>query len=70
MAIPTEKSKAINDLCREVMGKDRMETIIADKCMSCTGDATKFTDELSKREYKISGLCQKCQDSAFGCRAF
>ena len=21
-----------------------------------------FTDELSKKEYKISGLCQSCQD--------
>ena len=25
-----------------------------------------FKDELSKREHKISGLCQKCQDETFG----
>jgi len=25
-----------------------------------------FKDELSKREFKISGLCQKCQDKTFG----
>ena len=25
-----------------------------------------FRDQLSKKEYKISGLCQKCQDQVFG----
>jgi ribosomal protein L37AE/L43A len=25
-----------------------------------------FRDELSRKEYKISGLCQKCQDKTFG----
>jgi len=25
-----------------------------------------FRDELSRREYLISGLCQKCQDDFFG----
>ena len=25
-----------------------------------------FTDEGSKKEYKTSGLCQKCQDETFG----
>ena len=25
-----------------------------------------FKDALSKKEYSISGLCQKCQDSIFG----
>ena len=24
-----------------------------------------FRDEISKREFKISGLCQKCQDKTF-----
>ena len=24
-----------------------------------------FTDELSKKEYKISGLCQQCQNETF-----
>jgi len=27
--------------------------------------ATEFKDELSKKEYKISGLCQECQDKVF-----
>jgi len=25
-----------------------------------------FRDELSRKEFKISGLCQKCQDATFG----
>lgn len=28
-------------------------------------DDTKFKDKLSAREFKISGLCQKCQDEIF-----
>jgi hypothetical protein len=27
---------------------------------------TDFTDACSKREYHISGLCQKCQNEIFG----
>ena len=27
-----------------------------------------FRDELSKKEFKISGMCQKCQDKIFGKR--
>ena len=30
------------------------------------GKAFLFTDELSAKEYKISGLCQACQDKTFG----
>lgn len=25
-----------------------------------------FRNEISRREYRISGLCQKCQDQVFG----
>ena len=28
-------------------------------------DETKFKDTLSKKEFKISGICQKCQDKIF-----
>jgi len=45
---------------------ERQPTIRSNKCMSCKGDATEFKDELSKKEYSISGLCQKCQDKVFG----
>ena len=33
-------------------------------CPFCKNDIVMdtFRDDVSKREYKISGLCQKCQD--------
>ena len=34
-------------------------------CVWCGGLATEFKDELSVREYGISGFCQKCQDEVF-----
>jgi len=42
------------------------ETIAKNKCTGCGQPAVEFKDELSKREYKISGFCQKCQDDVFG----
>ena len=35
-------------------------------CPTCGKPVGEFTDALSKREYGISGMCQKCQDSVFG----
>lgn len=29
-------------------------------------DMAAFRDELSVKEYEISGICQKCQDEIFG----
>lgn len=34
--------------------------------IGCGQPVGPFRDELSAREYQISGLCQKCQDSIFG----
>jgi hypothetical protein len=27
---------------------------------------TSFRDDLSRKEYQISGMCQRCQDDIFG----
>ncbi len=35
-------------------------------CLRCREKITVFRDELSKKEYDISGFCQKCQDTIFG----
>ena len=37
-------------------------------CPFCGCDTSnmEFKDALSEKEYKISGLCQKCQDKMFG----
>lgn len=38
----------------------------ASRCPTCSDEVGDFRDELSAREYGISGMCQKCQDSVFG----
>ncbi len=35
-------------------------------CPICKGEVTSFRNELSAQEYRISGMCQKCQDAVFG----
>lgn len=37
-------------------------------CVFCHNpiDMKDFRDELSIKEYRISGICQKCQDDTFG----
>lgn len=34
-------------------------------CAFCGKEATTFHDELSKREYRISRMCQSCQDKVY-----
>lgn len=34
-------------------------------CSKLINLLTEFDNELSKREYEISGMCQECQDSVF-----
>lgn len=48
----------------------RQQAIHSQLCMTaplgCGQPATTFKDEVSRREYQISGLCQTCQDRFFG----
>lgn len=64
MSIPTQKSPEIENKLEELFG--RTTAIESDTCAICYGPATHFTDDVSRREYCISGLCQKCQDNFFG----
>ena len=34
-------------------------------CIHCRKIATHFKDEISAREYQITGFCQECQDWVF-----
>jgi|TARA_B100000315_G_C14141742_1_gene391643 hypothetical protein len=50
---------------------EELELVLAGKCPSCRmplktpfGNPV-FKDKLSLEEYKISGLCQDCQDAVF-----
>ena len=73
---PTEKSAAVDKFIEDVTGVNRKETIEDNRCVmpSCRTIILppnneypfgSFTDELSITEYRISGLCQACQDSVF-----
>lgn len=44
---------------------NRRIAIHADICVLCNEAAVDFTDDLSRKEYGISGMCQDCQDEFF-----
>ena len=39
--------------------------ILLDYCTICRKPATDFRDDLSRKEYTLSGFCQTCQDDFF-----
>ena len=60
---PEEVAKVI------VTGKIKSaSSLVAEEgCNTCPGEyPLEFRDIPSYREYKISGMCQKCQDEVFG----
>jgi hypothetical protein len=66
MATPSEKNPAIESLLTELNGgRSRRAYIYANRCVKCEGDARLFVDQVSRREYEISGWCQHCQDELF-----
>ena len=62
MTEPTKKSEVINKLVSQFAGRSREITIKGNRCMMCGGPVTGFRDALSEKEYRISGMCQECQD--------
>lgn len=55
----------IDSLAEEMFDMKQSDAIQSCTCVVCKYPATAFRDELSEREYKISGMCQKCQDEFF-----
>jgi len=68
MAEPSKKSPEMTKLLDQLT--DRSYSIGANQCVEppfgCGAKATVFRDEISQKEYTISGLCQPCQDLIFG----
>lgn len=63
------KSKEIEAMLENFSSRFSMTRSAAmrnNKCVMCGGDATEFRNEVSKKEYQISKMCQSCQDSVFG----
>ena len=69
---PTKKNPQIDALLSSIIfnGKDRVTCIQEGTCVTCDDahdiKATSFRDDISKKEYSISGMCQSCQDDVFG----
>ena len=63
---PTEKSSVVESAISGIFGKNRRSYILAGKCIITGEDAGPFRDELSEKEYQISGRGQKAQDQIFG----
>ena len=65
----TKKSKYVEDhlesIAKRLFKRGRAQAKAERICVFCGGDASSFKDDLSEREYEISRLCQKCQDSVF-----
>ena len=66
MADPEYKNPILEGLLTELnSGRNRRSYILNDICIKCEGDASRFTDEVSRKEFAISGWCQHCQDEIF-----
>jgi len=52
----------LDNFSKKAFGKTQAEAEKETTCMFCGGKVVGFTDELSRKEYGISGMCQKCQD--------
>lgn len=62
---PENKAAEIDAFLRMLTGKDRVTTIEDQKCTTCNEPNFGWRDEVSRREYFISGMCQTCQDIGF-----
>jgi len=65
------KSQAIIELADDIAQQINPDSIgfvesqSQGRCNTCPNSATAFKDALSAREYRISGMCQQCQDAFF-----
>lgn len=62
----TNKANEIETLLTAISGRSRVDSVVNNTCTWCGGPATEFRNEISMREYRISGMCQDCQDKIFG----
>ena len=60
-----ELQQFIDDYCEEAFGRKMNDKC----CVFCGSEKVKpqdFKDDLSRKEFSISNLCQACQDKVFG----
>jgi hypothetical protein len=66
MKMMNELDQLKEEMALRAFGRSRVLAQAGNQCVKCGGQATEFNDELSKKEYGISGFCQTCQDKIFG----
>ena len=49
-----------------LFGRSRTLAIAGNGCVKCGESAVDFRDEISRKEFGISGFCQSCQDDISG----
>ena len=52
-------------IMRQIGFGEQVDLIKRGLCPSCKQPLGEFKDALSRKEFGISGLCQKCQDKIF-----
>ena len=62
----TLKHPQIEEMLSKLTGLSRVGAVHEASCVTCGGEARIFRDDLSRKEYTISAMCQDCQDSVFG----
>ena len=70
MSTPSNKSDEMNRFLERFSkamfgGVSRAASIAQNTCVTCKGDASTFTNELSEKEFTVSGMCQTCQNEIF-----
>ena len=63
----SNKSEGMKDALKG-MFPDHAKNISEKKCATCGSDKTgesDFKNDISRKEYTISGMCQVCQDKVF-----
>ena len=63
-----EIKKVLDNITKNCFGKTKTDAEAEGVCVFCHKpiNMEDFKDDLSRKEYEISGICQKCQDDTFG----
>tara|TARA_Y100000310_G_C20248341_1_gene607893 strand:- start:112 stop:324 length:213 start_codon:yes stop_codon:yes gene_type:complete len=62
----SEMEKIQDEMAVSLFGRSKVLAVAGKGCVKCGQAAVDFKDELSEKEFGISGLCQTCQDGIFG----
>jgi len=55
----------MDEFTKKTFGKSLTECEEKGICTTCHEFVGGFSNDLGEREYRISGMCQKCQDKTF-----